>query len=156
MRGRRALEPQTSLELDGCTTGQPTVCILKGFLYFAMVCLHCYTWAFSCCGVQASHCSGFSSWGRRILGMTVSVAAVGGLSSWRHMGLAAPQHVGSSQTRDGTCVPCIARGILNHWAIREALHFLECHCLLSVLEASSGLNRKHTLSGQSALLLMQL
>ena len=27
----------------------------------------------------------------------------------------------SSQTRDGTCVPCLARRILNHWTAREAL-----------------------------------
>jgi len=29
-------------------------------------------------------------------------------------------HVGSSQTRDQTRVPCIARWILNHWPTREA------------------------------------
>ena len=36
------------------------------------------------------------------------------------MGLAAPQHVGSSQTRAQTHVPCIGRQILNHCATREA------------------------------------
>ena len=36
------------------------------------------------------------------------------------MGLVAPRHVGSSQTRDRTRVPCIGRWILNHWATREA------------------------------------
>ena len=36
------------------------------------------------------------------------------------MGLFPPQHVGSSSTRDRTCVPCIVRGILNHWTTREA------------------------------------
>ena len=35
------------------------------------------------------------------------------------MGLVAPRHVGSSRTRDGTCVPCIGRRILNHCATRE-------------------------------------
>ena len=35
------------------------------------------------------------------------------------MGLVAPRHVESSQTRDKTCVPCIVRWILNHWATRE-------------------------------------
>ena len=34
------------------------------------------------------------------------------------MGLVALQHVGSSQTRDQTCVPCIGR-ILNHRTTRE-------------------------------------
>ena len=36
-------------------------------------------------------------------------------------GLVAPRHVGSSQTRARTRVPCIGRQILNHCAIREAL-----------------------------------
>ena len=36
-----------------------------------------------------------------------------------HMGLAALQHMGSSLTRDRTCVPHIDRWILNHWSTRE-------------------------------------
>ena len=39
---------------------------------------------------------------------------------WR-MGLVAPLHVGSSQTRARTRVPCIGRRILNHCATREVL-----------------------------------
>ena len=39
-------------------------------------------------------------------------------------GLVAPRHVGSSQTRARTRVPCIGRQILNHCATREA------HCKL--------------------------
>ena len=35
-------------------------------------------------------------------------------------GLVAPRHVGSSQTRAWTLVPCIGRQILNHCATREA------------------------------------
>ena len=35
-------------------------------------------------------------------------------------GLVAPRHVGSSQTRARTRVPCIGRWILNHCATREA------------------------------------
>ena len=38
-----------------------------------------------------------------------------------HTDLVAPQHVGSSQTRDQTCVPCVDRRILNYWTTREAL-----------------------------------
>ena len=38
---------------------------------------------------------------------------------WR-TGLVAPRHVGSSQTRARTRVPCIGRQILNHCATREA------------------------------------
>ena len=36
-------------------------------------------------------------------------------------GLAAPGHMESSQTRDGSPVPCIGRCILNHWATQETL-----------------------------------
>ena len=36
----------------------------------------------------------------------------------------APRHVGSSQTRAQTRVPCIGRQILNHCATREARVFL--------------------------------
>ena len=38
---------------------------------------------------------------------------------WR-TGLVAPRHVGSSQTRARTCVPCIGRRILNRCVTREA------------------------------------
>ena len=44
-------------------------------------------------------------------------------------GLVAPRHVGSSQTRDQTRVPCIGRQILNHCATREVpipLEFWPC------------------------------
>ena len=46
---------------------------------------------------------------------------VRGLSS---MGLVAPQHVGSSRTRDGSCVPCIGRQVLIHCTTREVLWLL--------------------------------
>ena len=36
-----------------------------------------------------------------------------------HRGLVALQHVGSSPTRDQTCVPCIGRWILSHCTTRE-------------------------------------
>ena len=36
-------------------------------------------------------------------------------------GPVAPRHVGSSQTRARTRVPCIGRPTLNHYATREAL-----------------------------------
>ena len=43
------------------------------------------------------------------------------LRSCGSRGLVAPRHVGSSQTRARTHVPCIGRQILNHCATREAL-----------------------------------
>ena len=42
------------------------------------------------------------------------------LSSCGSRGPVAPRHVGSSQTRARTRVPCIGRQILNHCATREA------------------------------------
>ena len=57
----------------------------------------------SCCGAQAPDAQAQELW------LT---------------GLLAPRHVGSSQTRARTRVPCISRQILNHCATREALQ----HC----------------------------
>ena len=53
----------------------------------------------SCCGAQAPDAQAQQLW---------------------HAGLVAPRHVGSSQTRARTRVPCIGRQILNHCATREA------------------------------------
>ena len=66
--------------------------------------LVCSVWAasysvFSYCGAQASVVLQPSS--------VCSVVAAHGLSC--------PETVESSWTRDGTCVPCIGRQILNHW-----------------------------------------
>ena len=36
-----------------------------------------------------------------------------------HAGLVAPRYVGSSRTRERTCVPCIGRRILNHCTTKE-------------------------------------
>ena len=55
---------------------------------------------------QTSHCSSFSCcrvWAQQL---------------W-HLSLVAPWHVGSSWTRDQTCVPFIGRRILNHWTTRK-------------------------------------
>ena len=66
---------------------------------------HCVAWAshyrgLSCCGARAPDAQAEQLW------LT---------------GLVAPRHVGSSQTRAQTRVPCIGRQILNHCATREAL-----------------------------------
>ena len=42
-----------------------------------------------------------------------------GFSSCGHTDLLAPWYVGSSWTRDWTCVPCVGRQILNQWTTRE-------------------------------------
>ena len=54
------------------------------------------------------------------------------------MGLVALWHVGSSRTRDRTCVPCIGRQILNHWTTREvpfSEHFkvTTCRCFSKLI-----------------------
>ena len=59
-------------------------------------------------GAVQAHSGGFSSCG-----------ALGHVGSLWHMDLVFPQHVGSSQTRDQTCVPCTGRRTLNHWTTRE-------------------------------------
>ena len=56
----------------------------------------------SCCGAQAPDAQAQQLW------LTGPVA---------------PQHVGYSQTRDRTRVPCIGRQTLNHCATREALNY---------------------------------
>ena len=63
----------------------------------------------------ASCCGGFSCFAAWALGA--------GLQELWYTGLVAPQHVGSSGTRDQTRVPCIGRRILYPWTTREALSF---------------------------------
>ena len=94
------------LFIFGCV-GSSFLC--EGFLQLwqAGVTLHrgaraCHYRGLSCCGAQAPDAQAQQLW------LT---------------GLAAPQHVGSSQTRARTRVPCIGRQILNHCATREALYF---------------------------------
>ena len=75
-------------------------------------------------GYSSLQCVGFSlrqllllwSMGSRRMGF--SSCGTWAQQLW-HTGLVAPMHVESSQTRDGTHVPCIGRQILNHCATRE-------------------------------------
>lgn len=50
-----------------------------------------------------------------------------------YMGLVALQHVGSSQTRDQTCVPCLK--VLNHQTTREAPYVTSLICQHQVLRS---------------------
>ena len=45
-------------------------------------------------------------------------------TDFRAQGLSCSSHVGTSQTRNQTCVPCTGGWILNHWATREVLYKL--------------------------------
>ena len=71
---------------------------------------------------STSHCSGFPR----------------GAQSWL-TGLAAPQHVKSSQIRDRTCVPCIGRWILSHWITKEVPHYILLSSLLKFVQGPSSL-----------------
>ena len=59
------------------------------------------------------------------------------LSSCGTLGLVALRHVGSSQTRARTRVPCIGRQILNHCATREAAHYIFLDAFLQLIMAHS-------------------
>ena len=54
--------------------------------------------------------------------MRVSAVAAHQLSLWS-IGSVALQQVGSSQTKDQTCIPCFGRQILNRWTTREVDDF---------------------------------
>ena len=55
-------------------------------------------------------------------------------------GLSCPGAYGnlSSQTRNQTCIPWIARWILNHWIIREVLLIFKLACFSQVVRVLSG------------------
>ena len=96
-----------------------------------------------------AHCHSFEipDWELRIFSYRVSLCglltALASLVAFEHRlgsfgarGLVAPRHVGSSRTRDGTCVLGIGRQIsypLNHQGSPWELHILECslQCCLS-------------------------
>ena len=76
-------------------------------------------------GARASHCRGLSCCGAQAPDAQAQ-------QLWL-TGLVAPRHVGSSQTRAQTRVPCVGRQILNHCATRDA----QCmYFLVSKLKAS--------------------
>ena len=76
-------------------------------IYMGVLGLCCCAWGFSAsrgyssCGVQASHCGGFSCCRTRTPGKWAQ--------QLRPTGLVARQPAGSSQSRGGTCVPYIGR-----------------------------------------------
>ena len=90
-------------------------------------------------GHSSLRCMGFSLWwllllrsmGSRCAGFS-SCWLVGSRAQVQQLwctGSVALQHVGSSQTRDQTRVPCIGRRILNHCTIREALCLYFCFAI---------------------------
>ena len=97
------------------------------YLFLPALGLHCHTRASSSCGKGGATLS-CGAWA---LGTQASVDVAPGLSSCGSQtlelrlsscgtrGLAALWHVGSSQTRARTHVPCLGRQILNYCATRE-------------------------------------
>ena len=76
-------------------------------------------------GAQASHCGGFSCFGAwapelrfQQLQLTGSIGSGALVQFLWWTSLVASQHMGSSQTRGQTHVPCIGRRILNQWTRR--------------------------------------
>ena len=67
---------------------------------------------------SGSRCADFSSCGTRAQQLWLAGSRAQAQQLWC-TGLVAPWHVGSSQTRARTCVPCVDRRILNHCATRE-------------------------------------
>ena len=66
---------------------------------------------FSSCGVQASHCSGFSRWeGSSLIKGSVTV-----VHGFRCSGAC-----GIFRSRDQTHVLCTGWWVLNHWTVKEA------------------------------------
>ena len=83
-----------------------------------MLGLHCYT-GFSLVVVNGGYSLAVMC---RLLIAVASLVGSMGSGVWSVQAqqlwpesLAALRHVGSSQTKDQTCVPCIGRQILNHW-----------------------------------------
>ena len=85
--------------------------------------LRCRGFSLQCllllCSTGSRHV-GFSSCGTQAQQLWHEGSRAQAQQLWR-TGLVAPQHVGSSRTRARTCVPCIGRWILNHYAIRKSL-----------------------------------
>ena len=85
----------------------------------------CRAWAShctgsSCCRAWAVGHKGFHMWRSGLVIMAHKLQSRGSVNQLRHTALVALWHVGSSQTRIRTCVSCIDKKVLYHWATKEA------------------------------------
>ena len=113
--------------------------IIYLIFFLAVLGLCCCTFGlFYSCGVQASHCSGFShcrAWALECVGIHRC-----GTWALEHMAWALlPRGIGeSSQARNQTHVPCIGRQILNYWTTKKILFtcfkLIKVFCLLILKE----------------------
>ena len=103
------------------------------FFFFNLVLpalgLRCCVWAFSSCSKRGLFLV-------VVCGLLIAVAS-----------LVAEQHVGSSQTRAQTRVPCIGRRILNHCTTREVP-------LIQLLKTSCG--RSHSTQANAELIVLEI
>ena len=108
------------------------VLVVPGLLCCAKALPRCSAWGSPWSRRPASHW-GLPSRGVQGLGPQASLSTA--------LDFVAPRHVGSSQTRDQTCDPCIGKQILNHWTTREVqilvLVIIICSWLPSPLQTVS-------------------
>ena len=127
----------SSLHRDGAAIN--TFSDFLYFLKFFWTCMHCFLnlsfslhgvpllrGGYSSCGAWASHCDGSSCFPCSLVIPLLQALGHAGYRTCstksQHLqllGLAAPQQVESSQTRDRTHVPRTGRWILIHWTTRE-------------------------------------
>ena len=91
----------------------------------------------STCGTWALEHVDFSSCSMWAQQLWHSGSRVHGLQQLWLVGLVAPWHVASSQTRDRTCVALIGRRILNHCATREVPNKCLKNKCISILQLSA-------------------
>ena len=133
------------------------------YLFLAALGLCCSAWAFSSCGKWgilfsceswASHCGGFSccrAWALGCAGFSSCgfQALESRLSSYGKGAQLSCSMWESCQTRDQTCVPCIARWLCNHWATREVLRYtllkgcITCELYLSEVKRNKDCTQSH-------------
>ena len=112
--------------------GKPLLFFFKFYLFMTVLGLHFCARAFSSCGKRGplfiAVCGSLTIAASRCGAQVPDTQAQ---QLWL-TGPVAPWHVGSSQTRARTRVPCIGRQILNHCATREArlsvLYIVVCVC----------------------------
>ena len=115
----RSLEATSDSDMLRCWIGwsQPLLLylLISGLCWvFSPACV-----LFSSCGQRgATLASG--AWASLVAELKIYPGGLGNWSSWAwelwHMGLVVPRHVGSSWIRGQTCVSCIGRRVLYHWA----------------------------------------
>ena len=92
-----------------------------------MLGLHFCAQAFYSCGTLGSHCSGSSCCRAQVLGCEGFSSCDVWAQWFPRMGLAVHRYVKSSQSKHWTCVPCIARWILNNqttWKVHLIIWFI--------------------------------